>query len=127
MRCTLNDLQKYVAEHGAVEHYSNGATQQGLKPSSALQSYNKLISNYITVIRSLAQHLPPMKRKALIEEPIIVPEPELSEEEREIARKRDKALGSKWNELLAKEKAGEITNKEKWELLRQYQNEIGAK
>ena len=126
MRCTLNDLQNYVAEHGAVEHYSNGATQQGLKQSSALQAYNKLIANYMAVIRSLAQYLPPMKRKELIEQPIKIADPEESEEEREAARERDNALGKKYGELVARERAGEITNKEKWDLLRQYQKEVNA-
>ena len=58
MKVTLEDLQEIIIRDGVTEEYQNGANQHGIKQSATLQSYNALIKNYSSVIRSLAQYLP---------------------------------------------------------------------
>ena len=58
MAVTLQDLQDLINAEGVVDHYQNGASQFGTKPSAVLQSYNALVKNYATVVRTLAQLLP---------------------------------------------------------------------
>lgn len=58
MAVTLQDLQDLINAEGVVDHYQNGATQFGTKTSAVLQSYNALVKNYATVVRTLAQLLP---------------------------------------------------------------------
>ncbi len=58
MKVTLDDLQEIIASEGVIEEYRNGRTQYGLKPSAALQSYNNLIKNYASVIKTLFGLLP---------------------------------------------------------------------
>ena len=62
MRITLDDLQKIISEQGPVEHYQNGANQFGLKQSAALQSYNVLVKNYASVIKTISGFLPLSQR-----------------------------------------------------------------
>ena len=65
MRVTLEDLQEAINENGVTEEYQNGANQRGIKQSATLQSYNALIKNYASVIRTLSQLLPPEKKAEL--------------------------------------------------------------
>ena len=58
MKVTLEDLQKIINEEGVTETYQNGANQRGIKQSATLQSYNSLIKNYASVIKTLSQLLP---------------------------------------------------------------------
>ena len=58
MRVTLDDLQEIIKTEGVVDTYQNGATQSGKKQSATLQSYNALIKNYNTVIKTLINLLP---------------------------------------------------------------------
>lgn len=64
MRITLDDLQELINRDGVVDHYQNGANQSGLKVSAALQSYNSLIKNFSSLVKSLGCYLPPMKRSS---------------------------------------------------------------
>ncbi len=64
MKATLEDLQEIIVKEGPVEFYQNGANQKGKKPSSTLQSYNALIKNYASVIKTLSAMLPPEHRFA---------------------------------------------------------------
>jgi len=50
---TLRDLQDVINENGAVEEYQNGENQKGYHVSPAVTSYNKLISNYNTIVKTL--------------------------------------------------------------------------
>ena len=68
MRVTLDDLQKIIAEQGPVEAYQNGRNQHGVKQSAALQSYNALVKNYASIIKSLNGYLPPMKKLSAYEQ-----------------------------------------------------------
>lgn len=65
IKITLEDLRELIQRDGVVDYYQNGANQSGLKQSAALQSYNSLIKNYATIIKSLCDYLPPPTRKAL--------------------------------------------------------------
>ena len=58
MRVTLEDLQEIIIEEGPTEIYTNGQHQEGVKQIAAVQAYNSLIKNYVSVIKSLAQYLP---------------------------------------------------------------------
>lgn len=58
MKVTLEDLQREINENGATDTYQNGANQWGVKQSATLQSYNALIKNYNTAIKTLSQFIP---------------------------------------------------------------------
>ena len=58
MKITLEDLQEIINQDGVVDEYKNGANQYGVKQSATLQSYNALVKNYVSVIKSLDQFLP---------------------------------------------------------------------
>lgn len=62
MAVTLEDLQETINAEGATEEYQNGANQRGIKQSATLQSYNALIKNYTTVIKTLSSILPPEEK-----------------------------------------------------------------
>lgn len=65
MKVTLEDLQEKINTEGVTEVYQNGANQKGIKQSATLQSYNSLIKNYASVIKSLSQLLPPEEKKTV--------------------------------------------------------------
>lgn len=58
MKVTLEDLQEIINAEGVTEIYQNGANQRGVKQSATLQSYNSLIKNYASVVKTLSQLLP---------------------------------------------------------------------
>ena len=62
MKVTLEDLQDIINKEGVTETYQNGANQRGIKQSATLQSYNSLIKNYASVIKTLSQLLPKQER-----------------------------------------------------------------
>lgn len=62
MKVTLECLQEKINSEGVTEIYQNGANQCGVKQSATLQSYNSLIKNYASVIKTLSQLLPPEKQ-----------------------------------------------------------------
>lgn len=68
MAVTLEDLQETINAEGATEVYQNGANQQGVKQSATLQSYNALIKNYTTVIKTLSAVLPPEEKHTALYE-----------------------------------------------------------
>ena len=85
MRVALDDLQQIIAEQGPVEAYKNGENQFGMKQSAALQSYNSLVKNYASVIKSLFNLLPPMERPEW-------KQPEKTEEEIEAEQREQEEL-----------------------------------
>ena len=68
MKVTLEELQEIINAEGVTEVYQNGANQRGTKQSATLQSYNSLIKNYTTAIKTLAQLLPPVEKKSTLTE-----------------------------------------------------------
>lgn len=58
MLVTLEDLQKAIAESGAVGTYQNGEHQSGTKQSAELQAYNQTLRSYNAVIGKLLKIVP---------------------------------------------------------------------
>ncbi|WP_416830229.1 hypothetical protein [Helicobacter ganmani] len=50
----LTDLREIIKKSGAVEFYQNGANQRGIKKSAAIDAYNTILKNYVTVCKQLA-------------------------------------------------------------------------
>lgn len=63
MKVTLEDLQETINEEGATEVYQNGENQRGIKQSAALQSYNALVKNYTSAVKTLSSYLPSSHRQ----------------------------------------------------------------
>ena len=63
MLITLEDLQKAIAESGAVGTYQNGEHQSGTKQSAELQAYNQTLRSYNAVIGKLLKIVPHKPRK----------------------------------------------------------------
>lgn len=59
MEVELGDLQKSIAEEGAIDDYQNGENQKGVKIGANLQAYNSLIKSYNMVSQRLEAMLPP--------------------------------------------------------------------
>ena len=108
MRVTLEDLQQTIAEEGAIEGYQNGENQHGVKQSAALQGYNSLIKNYVTVIKSLQQLLPSWK----VPMPVWRPK-EKTQQEREAERQREEERQRKIREEIARAAAWQKQQREK--------------
>ena len=58
MAVTLEDLQNEINENGVTEEYKNGENQFGRKKSSAVEVYNTMIKNQVSVISQLSSMLP---------------------------------------------------------------------
>ncbi len=86
MKITLEDLQALVQQDGLIDQYQNGASQNGLKQSAALQSYNALIKNYAGVLKTIFGYLPAEKRPV---DPFRWQPREKTEAEREEERRRE--------------------------------------
>ena len=67
MKVTLENLQERINAEGVTDTYQNGANQSGVKQSASLQSYNALIKNYASVIKTLSQLLPPEVKQSVIQ------------------------------------------------------------
>jgi hypothetical protein len=61
MIITLQDLQQDINEQGVVIEYQNGANQWGQKQSPQVEVYNKLMANYLKVIKQLVELIPENK------------------------------------------------------------------
>ena len=64
-KITLDNLSESISKSGAVEHYQNGASQSGMKPSSAMIAYNSLMRNYTQTMKTLCGWLPRVRNKEL--------------------------------------------------------------
>jgi predicted mannosyl-3-phosphoglycerate phosphatase (HAD superfamily) len=58
---TLQDLQKQINEQGVVIEYQNGANQWGQKQSPQIEVYNKLMANYLKIMKQLVELIPESK------------------------------------------------------------------
>lgn len=58
LRIMLHELKKIIIRDGYIETYQNGANQHGLKKSSAVEVYDKMISQYMRVFAQLNKLLP---------------------------------------------------------------------
>jgi hypothetical protein len=58
MAVTLEETRKIIIRDGIIEPYQNGATQKGLKKSSAVEVYDKMVNTYSKVIAQINNSLP---------------------------------------------------------------------
>ncbi len=58
MAITLEETRKIITRDGIIEQYQNGATQKGLKKSSAVEVYDKMMSTYLKTIDQINKSLP---------------------------------------------------------------------
>lgn len=54
----MEDLERYIQEHGYTEEYQNGENQSGKKQSSEMQTYLTLSQRYNQTIKQLDDMLP---------------------------------------------------------------------
>ena len=67
MTVTLEDLQKQIIEKGATERYQHGAGQWGMKKSAAVDVYNTMIKNHVSVMKQIADAVPKEQKEELDE------------------------------------------------------------
>ena len=58
MTVTLDETRQIIARDGIIEEYQNGANQKGLKKSSAVEVYDKMITTYTKVVEQINKALP---------------------------------------------------------------------
>lgn len=55
---TLEETREIIKRDGIIEEYQNGANQKGIKKSSAVEVYDKMINTYSRIIKQLCELLP---------------------------------------------------------------------
>jgi transcription elongation factor Elf1 len=68
MAVTLEETRLIIARDGIIEEYQNGANQKGLKKSSAVEVYDRMINTYAKIIKQLCDALPNDKKSVVAEE-----------------------------------------------------------
>ena len=58
MAATLDETKKIINRDGIVETYQNGENQKGVKKSSAVEVYDKMVNTYTKVVKQLCDMLP---------------------------------------------------------------------
>ena len=97
MSVTLEDLQDAINNEGVTEQYMNGKNQYGVKQSATLQSYNALIKNFTSVIKTLSGLLPPEEKVKL--PPIWAPVQKTEEERQREREEEERALERRNREI----------------------------
>lgn len=100
MKVTLEDIQDAINESGPTDEYQNGANQHGIKQSAMLQSYNALIKNYASVIKTLSSLLPYTVKNNLLSVPSWSA-PEKTDEELETEMRLEEARRRRINKEIA--------------------------
>ena len=57
-RVTLEETRELISKSGITEEYQNGANQKGIKKSSAVEVYDKMVNTYSKIIKQLCDLLP---------------------------------------------------------------------
>jgi len=57
-RVTLEETREIISRDGVIEVYQNGANQRGIKKSSAVEVYDKMVNTYSKIIKQLCDLLP---------------------------------------------------------------------
>lgn len=57
-RITLEETREIINRDGVIEVYQNGANQKGIKKSSAVEVYDKMVNTYSRIIKQLCDLLP---------------------------------------------------------------------
>lgn len=55
---TLEETRELIKKTGVIEEYQNGANQKGVKKSSAVEVYDKMVNTYSRIIKQLCDLLP---------------------------------------------------------------------
>lgn len=55
---TLEETREIIKKDGVIEEYQNGANQKGIKKSSAVEVYDKMVNTYSKIIKQLCELLP---------------------------------------------------------------------
>lgn len=55
---TLEETREIIKRDGVIEEYQNGANQRGIKKSSAVEVYDKMVNTYSRIIKQLCELLP---------------------------------------------------------------------
>lgn len=55
---TLEETRELIKKTGVIEKYQNGANQKGVKKSSAVEVYDKMVNTYSRIIKQLCDLLP---------------------------------------------------------------------
>lgn len=71
-RVTLEETREIISRDGVIEVYQNGANQRGIKKSSAVEVYDKMVNTYSKIIKQLCDLLP---------EKVVWDDPEQEEED----------------------------------------------
>lgn len=58
MAVTLEETRQIIARDGVIETYQNGENQKGIKKSSAVEVYDKMLNTYSRVIKQLCDLIP---------------------------------------------------------------------
>lgn len=58
MAVTLEETRQIIARDGVIETYQNGENQKGVKKSSAVEVYDKMLNTYSKVIKQLCDLIP---------------------------------------------------------------------
>lgn len=58
MAVTLEETRQIISRDGIVETYQNGANQTGVKKSSAVEVYDKMVNTYSRVVKQLIDLIP---------------------------------------------------------------------
>ena len=57
MAVTLDETRQIIARDGIIEQYQNGENQKGIKKSSAVEVYDKMVNTYSRVVKQLCDLL----------------------------------------------------------------------
>lgn len=55
---TLEETREIIKRDGVIEEYQNGANQRGIKKSSAVEVYDKMVNTYSRIIKQMCELLP---------------------------------------------------------------------
>lgn len=58
MAVTLEETRQIIARDGVIETYQNGENQKGVKKSSAVEVYDKMVNTYSRVVKQLCDLIP---------------------------------------------------------------------
>lgn len=68
MHATLDETRMMIRRDGVTERYQNGAAQFGIKKSSAVEVYDRMLNSYAKVMKQLSDELPVEAKKDAVEE-----------------------------------------------------------
>lgn len=58
MAVTLEETRQIIARDGVIEAYQNGENQKGIKKSSAVEVYDKMVNTYSRIVKQLCDLIP---------------------------------------------------------------------